>query len=415
MKASHGHPVLWGGEEVALTGYVFSRLAASLWSVTFQRVKLIAQIKLLPTPEQRASLLTTMERFNEACAWLAGEAFAAQMPGQYDLHHAHYETLRARFGLSSQMAVRAISKVSEAYKRDRSKQPTFKPHGAVPYDQRILSFKAADRVSILTLDGRILVPFVAGEYHRARLDGARGQSDLVLRKDRWYLYVTVEVPAGTPVKTTDVLGVDLGIRNLATDSDGERHTGDAIEATRVRLQAKRAELQQVGTRSAHKKLQRVGKKESTFRKIVNHTIAKRLVAKAKDTGRAIALEDLKGIRDRVTVRKSQRARHSGWSFFQLRAFVTYKSTIAGIPLVLVDPRNTSRTCPECSYCDKANRRSQSEFVCKSCGYAAHADYVGARNIARKGIVDMPMVRIVDAGNEDIHSIPHRDHVQSLAL
>lgn len=309
-------------------------------------MKLIAQIKLLPTPEQRTSLLETMERFNEACTWLAGEAFAAQCADKYMLQVDYYATLRERFGLSAQMAVRAISKVSEAYKRDKSKRPTFRTRGAVPYDQRILSFKAADRVSILTLDGRALIPFVAGEYHRARLDGVRGQSDLVLRKGRWYLYVTVEVPDGTPVKTTDVLGVDLGIRNLATDSDGDRYTGEDVEVTRVRMQTKRAELQQIGTRSAHKKLQRVGKKESTFRKIVNHTISKRLVAKAKDTGRVIALEDLTHIRDRVTVTKNQRARHGGWSFFQLRGFVTYKATIAGVPLVLVDPRNTSRACPE---------------------------------------------------------------------
>jgi putative transposase len=83
--------------------------------------------------------------------------------------------------------------------------------------------------------------------------------------------------------------------------------------------------------------------------------------------------------------------------------VTYKATIAGVPLVLVDPHNTSRTCPECGHCDKANRRSQAEFVCQSCGFAAHADVVGAVNIARKGRVARPMVWGVDAGNEDFHS------------
>jgi putative transposase len=356
-------------------------------------VKLMAQVKLLPTPEQRAALLATMERFNAACDWLAGEAFAARCASKYDLQRDHYRALRERFDLSSQMAVRAISQVSEAYKRDKSTRPRFRPRASVPYDQRILSFKAVDRVSLLTLTGRILVPCLVHDYHAARLGEGikRGQADLVLRKGRWYLYVTVAVPDGTPAKTTDVLGVDLGIRNLATDSDGDHYTGDAVEAVRVRTQAHRAALQRVGTRSAHRKLQRVGAKEGTFRTIVNHTISKALVRKAQDTGRAIALEDLSGIRDRTPVRKSQRARHGGWAFFQLRAFVTYKATIAGVPLVLVDPRNTSRTCPECGHCDERNRKSQSEFVCKSCGFAAHADVVGAVNIARKGRVTRPMV------------------------
>jgi IS605 OrfB family transposase len=343
-----------------------------------------------------------MERFNEACTWLAGEAFAAQCADKYTLQVDQYAALRADYGLSAQMAVRAISKVSEVYKRDKSRRPTFRPHGAVPYDQRILSFKAADRVSILTLDGRILLPFVAGDYHRARLEGVRGQSDLVLRKGRWYLYLTVEVPDGTPIKTTDILGVDLGIRNIATDSDGDRYSGDTVEAVRARLLNLRSDLQSCGSKRAKRTLKKLAGREARFRSNTNHTISKRLVAKAKGTGRVIAMEDLQGVRDRVTVRKSQRARHSGWSFFQLRAFVTYKATIAGVPLVLVDPRNTSRTCPECGHCDKANRRSQAEFVCKSCGYAAHADYVGARNIARRAPVHGPIVGVVDGGNTGAH-------------
>src|SRR5258706_7737635 len=129
------------------------------------------------------------------------------------------------------------------------------------------------------------MPFLAGAYHAARLTGAvvRGPADLVLRRGRWYLSVTVEVPDGSPVEPEGWLGVDLGIRNLATDSDGERHSGVATEATRVRMQARRAALQQVGTRSAHVKLKWLRRRGATFRKIVNHTNAKRLGAKAQDT------------------------------------------------------------------------------------------------------------------------------------
>jgi putative transposase len=365
-------------------------------------VKLVAPVKLLPTPEQRAALLATMERFNEACDWLAGEAFAAQCTSKYELQRLHYHDLRERFGLSSQMAVRALAKVCEVYKRDPSKRPTFRPRGAIPYDQRILSFKPGDQASLLTLEGRVVVPFVVAGPHRDRLAGERGQADLVLRKGRWYLYVTVEVPEGAPVRTTDVLGVDLGIRNLATDSDGKHYTGAAVEAVRVRILNLRGALQKAGTPSAKRHLKRLAGREARFRSNTNHTISKRLVAKAQDTGRAIALEDLTHIRDRVTVRKGQRARHSGWSFFQLRAFVTYKATMAGVPLVLVDPRNTSRTCPECGHCDKANRRSQAEFVCKSCGYTAHADVVGAVNVARRAAVNRPIVPVEEAGNGDCH-------------
>ena len=357
-------------------------------------MKLVAVAKLLPTPEQAAALLTTLERVNEACAWLAERAFELKSADKLRLQGLYYRDLREKFGLSSQMAVRAISKVVEAYKRDRTRKPTFKPHGAIAYDQRIMSFKAADRVSLLTISGRILLPYVAGGYHRARLEGVRGQSDLVLRKGKWFLYVTVEVPDGSPVDPEGWLGVDLGIRNLAVDSDGEAHSGAAVEATRQRHQRLRNMLQPVGTKSAKRHLKKLSGKEARFRSHTNHRISKRIVAKAKGTGRGIAVEDLTGIRERATVRRSQRAMHSGWAFFQLRAFLSYKAAIAGVNLVAVDPLNTSRTCPACGYIDKANRKSQSEFVCKSCGFAANADLVGATNIARRADVSRPLVAAI---------------------
>jgi len=357
-------------------------------------VKLVAVAKLLPTPEQAAALLATLERVNEACAWLAERAFELKSADKLKLQGLYYRDLREKFGLSSQMAVRAISKVVEAYKRDRTRKPTFKPHGAIAYDQRIMSFKAMDRVSLLTISGRILLPYVAGPYHRARLEGVRGQSDLVLRKGKWFLYVTVEVPDGSPIDPEGWLGVDLGIRNLAVDSDGEKHSGAAVEATRQRHQRLRNMLQPVGTKSAKRHLKKLSGKEARFRSHTNHVISKHIVAKAKGTGRGIAVEDLTGIRERATVRRSQRAMHSGWAFFQLRAFLSYKAAIAGVKLVAVDPRNTSRTCPACGSIDKANRKSQSEFACKSCGFAANADLVGATNIARRADVSLPLVAAI---------------------
>lgn len=361
-------------------------------------MKLIATMKLLPGTEQAAALLATMERFNEACDWLGEQAFIAQSADKLRLQKTYYALLRERFGLSAQMAVRCISKVCEVYKRDKSKRPRFQARGAVPYDQRILSFKAADRVSILTLSGRVLLPYVTGDYHRARLDGAKGQSDLVLRRGKWFLFVTVDVTDGAPVEPKEWLGVDLGIRNLATDSDGEQHSGAVVEKVRLRTQKFRAALQSAGTRSAKRHLNKIAGKEARFRADVNHCISKHLVAKAQGTGRGISLEDLGGIRERTTVRREQRAMLGGWAFFQLRSFLSYKAALAGVPVRVVDPRNTSRTCPSCGHCAKENRTSQASFVCKSCGFSANADVVGATNIARRATVNGPIVSSEDRGN-----------------
>jgi IS605 OrfB family transposase len=378
-------------------------------------MKLISTVKLLASTEERERLLATMKRVNEACSWLAERAFDAKSANKIALQRAHYRELRNRFGLSSQHAVRTISKVCEAYRRDRSKLCVFKPLGAIAYDQRIYTFKnGLDRVSLLALDGRIVVPCAVGAYHRGRLEGVRGQADLVYRKGELFLFVTVEVPDDSPVKPEDWLGVDLGIRNLAFDSDGNPYSGEHTLAVRARAAKLRSGLQSVGTKSAKRHLRKIRRREQGFHAHTNHVISKSIVRKAKDTGRGIAVEDLRGIRNRVTVSKAQRSMLHSWSFAQLRRFLTYKAALAGIALVAVDPRNTSRTCPECGNIDKANRRSQAEFVCTGCGFAGNADHVGALNIASRAKVNWPIVAKVRSGIEHVLSSPQPYQLQGSA-
>ena len=378
-------------------------------------VKLIASVKLLVDAAERARLLATMARVNEACSWLATKAFEIQTADKLRLQKLHYRELRDRFGLSSQHAVRTISKVCEVYKRDKSKLPRFKATGAIAYDQRLYSFKSGlDRVSLLAIDGRIVVPCAVGAYHRARLEGVRGQADLVYRKGKLFLFVTVDVPDGSPIDPEGWLGVDLGIRNLAVDSDNDQFSGEPTLAARSRISVLRDALQRAGTKSAKRHLRKLRFREKNFHSHTNHVISKKIVRKAKDTGRGVALEDLKGIRDRVTVRKAQRSALHSWSFAQLRAMIAYKAMLSGVALIAVDPRNTSRTCPECGCIDKANRRSQAEFVCTGCGFAAHADWVGARNIASRGPVIGPNAETVRLGIEHV-SGPQLCHLQSSGL
>src|SRR5215210_5274965 len=137
-------------------------------------VNLTMQVKLLPNEAEATSLLATMERFNAACDAIAEVAHAQGCANKVELQKHVYHDIRARFDLSAQMTIRAISKVVEAYKRDRRLLPKFRPHGAMVYDQRILSWKGPDRVSILTLGGREAMPWLAGAYQQARLVFPRG-------------------------------------------------------------------------------------------------------------------------------------------------------------------------------------------------------------------------------------------------
>lgn len=355
-------------------------------------MKLTLPVKLAPTPKQHAVLLATMRRFNAACDAIAETAFKERCANKVTLQKLVYYSIRRDFGLSAQMTIRAISKAVEAYKRDRSVQPRFRPDGAVPYDERIMSWKGLEHVSLLTLEGRALIAIRFGEYQATRLDRRRGQADLVLRNGVFYLFTTLDAPEPPIEPAPDYLGVDLGIVNLAVDSDGKVYSGEGVERRRRIHSHRRRNLQRKGTRQARRKLRSISGRQQRFQRDTNHIISKRLVRHAKDTGRGIGLEDLQGIRDRVTVQRRQRSRFTNWSFFQLRGFIQYKARLAGVPVALVDPHNTSRTCPACGLADRANRVSQAQFLCTGCGLAGPADAIAARNIRARAVVMQPMVR-----------------------
>ena len=355
-------------------------------------MKLTARIQLLPTPAQAEALQQTLAQANAACQYVSDFAWETKIFRQYDLHHQCYRAIREQFGLSAQVAVRAIAKVADAYKKDRKTRRIFRPKGSIAFDERILSWRLRDHtVSIWTVQGRLRIPFMCGERQWKYLQTRQGESDLGWHQGLFFLSATCEVAEPVAVEVKGALGVDLGVVNIAVDSDGKVYPASHIHNVRFRRGRLRAKLQAKGTRSAKRKLKRLSGKEHRFARDTNHCISKKLVAQAKDTNRAIALEDLQGIRSRVTVRRSQRAILHSWSFFQLRSFVTYKAKRAGVPVALVDPRNTSRTCPACGHVDKANRPSQSRFSCVVCGFAGLADHIAAVNISRRAAVNPPIV------------------------
>ncbi|HLO32323.1 MAG TPA: transposase [Anaerolineales bacterium] len=360
-------------------------------------MKLIAQIKLLPTPEQAQALRQTLEVANTACNYISNQAWDNQTFRQFSLHKLTYYAVKEMFQLAAQMVVRCISKVADAYKLDHQAKRTFRPHGAVAFDNRILTWRMETRaISIWTVAGRTTIPFTCSKRQLELLMGQRGESDLCFVKGKFYLCAVCEVKTPARMEVEGVLGVDLGIMNIASDSDGGGFSGASIEVNRRRFAHRRKNLQKKQTKSAKRKLKKISGRQARFQKITNHLISKRIVQIAYDTHRAIALEDLGGIRE-APVKRKQRAKHANWSFYQLRQYITYKAERAGIPVILVDPHNTSRTCPACGCVDKANRKSQSVFLCIQCGFSAHADYVASLNIRDRAIVNSPMVSTFGLG------------------
>lgn len=354
-------------------------------------MKLTVQVKLLPSKEQSEALKETLRASNAAANEISGIAWEYRKFGQYSLHKLAYYPVRESSGLSSQMVIRAVSKVADAYKlRGKKRKRTFKPFGAIAYDDRILRWREED-VSIWTVVGRQTIPFVCGERTAQMLKSRQGESDLLYRNGKWFLLATVNIEEPPPGTPEDWIGVDLGITNIATDSNGETYSGSQLKGLRHRYERVRFRLQSKGTKSAKRRAKKRRQKERRMSGNVNHTIAKRIVSKAQRTKKTgIALEELSGIRGRVRVRRRQRRTMHSWSFDQLRQFVAYKAALAGVLVVFVDPRNTSRECPECGHTDKRNRPNRDTFRCESCGCSGAADHiVAAVNIGSRAQVNAP--------------------------
>lgn len=356
-------------------------------------MKLTAKVKLQTTQEQKNSLLRTLEISNEACNYISSIAWETRTFGKFPLQKLVYSDVRKSFSLSAQLAIRCIAKVANAYRNDKKIKRVFKSNGSIAFDSRILLFRMDKcTVSIWTVDGRLKhVPFSVSTNAKALLLGSRGESDLLLVKGEFYLATSCEFDEPAVSSAEDILGVDMGIVNVAVDSDKQIFSGKAINNVRFRHRRLRTKLQKLGSKSSRRKLRRLSGKERRFTKDANHQISKAIVKKAKDTGRAIAIEELGGIRDGKQFRKPQRVQLHSWSFFQLRTYIEYKAKLVGVYVYHVDPRNTSRTCPCCSHIDKANRKTQAVFLCVDCGFSGLADHVAAMNIRSRALLSVPNV------------------------
>ncbi len=355
-------------------------------------MKLIAQLQLRPTEEQAKALKETLQVANAACDFLSALAWDNQTFGQFALHKIGYGGARAQFGLSSQVIVRCVSKVADSYKLDKKVKRTFKPLGAISYDDRILTYQLdKGQVSIWTTAGRIKIPFVCGEHQRQLLETRQGESDLCFVKGKWFLVATCNVEEPPTDSKGGVIGIDLGIVEIATTSEGKSYSGKKVEALRKKLREHRRRLQKCGTKSAKRRLKKAARRQERFVRDRNHCISKEIVRDAKTSRKALSIEDLTGIRDRTSFNREMRWQMGNWSFFQLRAFLTYKAKKEGVMLSVVDARNTSRICSTCGHCEKANRKSQKHFKCLACGHESNADFNASLNIAQRARVNAPTV------------------------
>ena len=354
-------------------------------------MKATLKLRLHICRETEGILLETLRQSTASFNAVTAHGWASAERNGSRLHHGTYKTLRETYpSLPSQLHCAARVKATEALKSVDERLKKGLRAGCpkselcpVRYDARSYWVKLSEgRASLATVAGRVCVRFNICGYYRRFLTWKPCSADLCFDRKtrRFYLHVVVETEAPT-ASCDSILGVDLGIVELATDSEGNQYSGEAVKSVRRRVRRVRRLLQARGTKSAKKHLKRIRQKQSCFSRDTNHVISKRLVAAAANSRKALGLEKLTDIRDRANCfSREMRWLMGNWAFDQLKQFLVYKAEAAGIPVAFVDPRNTSRTCSKCGHCEKANRKSQAKFLCLQCGFETNADSNAAVNI-----------------------------------
>jgi putative transposase len=365
--------------------------------------------KLKVSQSQAAKLDATMDAFVQALNWV-NQNTPEKVVNAVKLQSLCYYQIRARFGLSSNLAQQVCRRVAGARKVARQRNRPVKEFKRrfVTYDARIFSFREKDwTVSLATVDGRERFELAIGNYQRGMLAGSNPKktsgpltrtATLVQRKDGSYsIQICVEAEPPKQQNTDKVIGVDLGRRDIAHTSEGDNWNGQQLSKVRDHYCRLRASLQRKaskGTRSCRRRcrqlLQRLSGKERRFQAWVNHSIAKRIVKTAKSLSACIAIEDLSGIRERTNQHprsREERRRSNSWAFYQLRRFIEYKAVRAGVKVVVVPAAYTSQICHKCLHIhpDSAQSyRKGKQFKCGHCGWEGDADFNGAKVIALLG-------------------------------
>ncbi len=349
------------------------------------------KLRLRPTPEQASILTQAIQAYTDSFNHVSAYGWTHKVFNSIELHKATYLTQRMQRALPSQLAISARMKATEALvsvkallrKGKKANQPQ-SLRCPIRYDQRSYGlWFDRNEVSLLTLQGRLRIPFTVAKHYQQYATWQRCSADVIQdRKGRWWLHVVMSKDIQeTPLNDTDesFVGVDLGIVNPAADSRGQFYGSEHWEKVERRHAVLRAELQSKGTRSAKRKLKRTSGRQRRFRLDCDHVLSKRLV-QSMESGQTLVFEKLTDIRGRVKLKKAQRKRLHKWSFAQLQTFVEYKARAMGVSVVFVDPRYTSQKCSKCKHVSRSNRPEQSVFKCRVCKFTCHADHNAAINI-----------------------------------
>ncbi|AXG07807.1 transposase [Haloplanus rubicundus] len=352
--------------------------------------------RLEVTDEQRDLLEDTISEWKHGCQ-IATDMAWGKYNAKSDVQPLAYDDVREHTDLGSQHAVLATHQAAQAItgcieRRSKGKtisKPTFTAP-TVKYDTRTMTLFNDDTVSLSTTESRVRCPLALPEaddgYQRQYLDSDEWnvtESTLTARDGDYFLHIGFRRPKNDTEQNTaedgTVLGVDLGIENLAVTSTAYFFSGREVTHNLREFEKTRAGLQQTGTRSAHRTLKQSSDQERRYIRDVLHQASNAIVDEAlRYECDVITFEDLTHIRDRTGASWGHK-----WAFRTLYEQVEYKAEAEGVSVKQVGSAYTSKRCAECGFTADENRPARNTFRCVKCESEANADYNAAKNIGMR--------------------------------
>lgn len=390
---------------------------------------LTVKVRLKPTNKQAEQFDAVSEFYRQACnivsAWYFDKHFAvARKDFNKDMYYllknrypklntamiqSTYRTVKARYDTVKTQLVKKPYRIWSGKYDDNKRKRYLSIKRDLEWLQKPIMFhrpqadylrninysftRKYSQISLNVLGKRIKVDYCHNFNNLLFApNSSLGTAKLVNACGHWFLHIPVafDVTKLNNSQINHVVGIDRGLRFIATCYDEKGKTlfvnGKKVLETRRKYKKLRAELQAKGTKSAKKRLKKIGQRENRWMTDVNHRLSKTLVNHyGKNT--LFVLEDLTSVTFDTTKnrRKDNRYEHSSWAFYQLEQFLAYKAQLKHSKVIEVSAQYTSQRCPKCGRINKENRsHSLHLYRCDRCGYSSNDDRIASMNIQYLG-------------------------------
>ena len=346
-------------------------------------VRATAKIKIQANPK----IIRTIKFYKRGLQYCINIAWKRRIKNNIKLHPFVYKHLKS-IGLPAQLSISCIKQACGIVKRAKSKPIINKT--SIRYNfPRSASFKN-NVLSISTIKGRIKIPFIIPDCYKEYFTWDINESLLRIDKfNRCFFLFTFSKDVNVEGSNNQrVLGVDVGVNNLAVTSD-RKFYGKDIKRLRIKHDKLISELQAKGTKSSKRKLKNLSGRWRQFMTWTNHNISKQIVNSIE--GGVIVMEDITNIRKTARYNKWVHK----WAFRQLQSFIEYKAIRKGIRIVYINPAYTSK---ECSVCHNEVVRHSGFIKCNFCFHSLNADLNASHNIAQRYTRNMSRADVIQPYN-----------------